>query len=104
MLSTGLAVTTFFVKVGEPSIVVINPLYTHLDSLLTWINNKSTAVIQLASVYLTNLLCWTQMKLCKLQKNRRLYYEVSSSSPLAQVYRWKEDNICQSIWDKSRML
>jgi hypothetical protein len=35
---------------------------------------------------------------------RRFYYEVQSSWPLAQVYRWKEDNICQSIWDKSGVI
>ncbi len=25
-------------------------------------------------------------------------------TPLAQLYWWKEDNICQSIWDKSEVL
>jgi hypothetical protein len=33
-------------------------------------------------------------------QNRRLYFDVESFSPLAQLYRWKEDNICQSIWDE----
>jgi hypothetical protein len=37
-------------------------------------------------------------------QNRRLYFEVYSSSPLAHVYRWKEDNITQSIWDISEVL
>ncbi len=31
---------------------------------------------------------------------KRFYFELQISNPLAQVYRWKEDNICQSIWDK----
>jgi hypothetical protein len=106
MLSSGLALTTIFVKVGEPDIVSSIPLHAHLDSLLTGLKNKSTAVIQLAGVYLTNSLCWTQMKLWKQQKKKekRFYYEVQSSSPLAQLYRAKEDNICQSIWDKGKVL
>jgi hypothetical protein len=37
-------------------------------------------------------------------KYRRFCIEVYSFHPLAQVYRWKEDNICQSIWDKSEVL
>ncbi len=37
-------------------------------------------------------------------QNRRFYLEVRSSPPLAQLYRWKKDNICQSIWDKSEVL
>jgi hypothetical protein len=37
-------------------------------------------------------------------QNRRFYYKVYSFWPLAQLYRWKEDNICQSIWDKSGVL
>jgi hypothetical protein len=28
-----------------------------------------------------------------------LYYQTCCPSPLAQPYRWKEDNTCQSIWD-----
>jgi hypothetical protein len=31
-------------------------------------------------------------------QNRRFYFEVYSSFPLAQLYRWKEDNIYQSIY------
>jgi len=37
-------------------------------------------------------------------QNRRFYFEIQSSSPLAHLCRWKEDNICQSIWDKSEVL
>ncbi len=37
-------------------------------------------------------------------QNRRFYLEVQSSSPLAHLYRGKEDNICQNIWDKSDVL
>ncbi len=37
-------------------------------------------------------------------QNRRFYFEVSSSSPLAQQYRWMEHSICQSTWDKSEVL
>jgi hypothetical protein len=40
----------------------------------------------------------------KTPQNKSLYFEVYSSSPLAQLYRWKEDNNCQSIWDKSEVL
>jgi hypothetical protein len=36
--------------------------------------------------------------------NSRFYLEVQSSCPLAHIYGWKEDNICQSIWDKSEVL
>ncbi len=32
-------------------------------------------------------------------QNKRFYFEVYCSSPLAQLYSWKEDNICQSIWN-----
>jgi hypothetical protein len=37
-------------------------------------------------------------------QNWRFYFEVQSTILLAQVYGWKEDNICQSIWDKSEVL
>ncbi len=37
-------------------------------------------------------------------QNRTIYFEEWSSFPLAQLYRWNEDNICQSIWDKSEVL
>jgi hypothetical protein len=37
-------------------------------------------------------------------QNRRFYFEVLSSSHLAYLHRWKEDNTCQSIWDKSEVL
>jgi hypothetical protein len=30
-------------------------------------------------------------------QNRRFYFEVQSSSPLAHSYRWKEDNICACL-------
>jgi hypothetical protein len=36
--------------------------------------------------------------------NRTFYFEVWSSFPLAYLYRWKDDNICQSIGDKSAVL
>jgi hypothetical protein len=37
-------------------------------------------------------------------QNRRFYFEVHSSSPLAHLdYMWTE-NICQNIWDKSEVL
>jgi len=35
---------------------------------------------------------------------RRLYFEVYSSSPLAQLYKWKDETIFQGIWDKSEMV
>jgi hypothetical protein len=34
MLSSGLALTTFFVKVGKPDIVIINPLVCRLGQLV----------------------------------------------------------------------
>jgi len=38
-------------------------------------------------------------------QHRRLHFEIQSSSPLAHhIHRWKDDNICQSIWDKSEVL
>jgi len=37
-------------------------------------------------------------------QNRRLYFEVYSSSTLAHLYKWKEDTIFQGIWDKSEMV
>jgi hypothetical protein len=40
----------------------------------------------------------------KAPQNRTFYIEVLSFSPLAQLCRWKEDNVCQSIWDKSEVL
>ncbi len=48
--------------------------------------------------------CTKNMKLWRLPKNRRLYFEVCSSFPLAQLYRWKEDTIFQDIWDKSEVV
>ncbi len=41
-----------------------------------------------------------KMKLWKLPQNRRFSFEVWSSLPLAQLYGWKEDNICQSMHGK----
>ncbi len=35
---------------------------------------------------------------------RRFYFGLLSSLPLAHLYRLKEDNSCQSIWDKSEVL
>jgi len=35
---------------------------------------------------------------------KRFYIEVQSSSHLANLNRWKEDNIWQSIWDQSEVL
>ncbi len=43
-------------------------------------------------------------KLCRLPKTEGSILEVYSSSPLAQLYRWKEDYMCQSIWDKNEVL
>ncbi len=37
-------------------------------------------------------------------QNKRFYFAVHISSPLAMLYRWKENNICQSIWDEGEML
>ncbi len=37
-------------------------------------------------------------------QNRRCYCGMQSFPPWAQLYRGKEDNICQSIWDKSEVL
>ncbi len=37
-------------------------------------------------------------------QNRTFCFEVWSSFPLAHLYRWKEDNICQSIGSKSEVL
>ncbi len=37
-------------------------------------------------------------------QNTRFYFAVHISSPLAMLYRWKENNICQSIWDEGEML
>ncbi len=35
-------------------------------------------------------------------QNGRFYFEVSSSSPLAQVHMWKEDKVCQAYGIKVR--
>jgi len=37
-------------------------------------------------------------------QNRRVCFDVYRSSPSARLYRWKENNICQSIWDESELL
>jgi len=37
-------------------------------------------------------------------QNKRFYFEAHSSFHLAILYRWKENNICQNIWDESEML
>jgi hypothetical protein len=37
-------------------------------------------------------------------QNRRLYFEIYNSSPLAHLYRLKEDTIFQGIWDKSEVV
>jgi hypothetical protein len=37
-------------------------------------------------------------------KYKVLFWSVYSSSPLAHLYRWKEGNICQNIWDKSEVI
>ncbi len=45
-----------------------------------------------------------QNKTIKALQNRKSYFKAYGSCTLAQLYRWKEDNICQSIWDKSEVL
>jgi hypothetical protein len=37
-------------------------------------------------------------------QNWRLCYRVRLSTPLTQLNTWKEDNNCQSIWDKGEVL
>jgi hypothetical protein len=37
-------------------------------------------------------------------QNRRFFLQTPSFNPLAHLYRWKEDNICQIIWDKSEVV
>ncbi len=51
---------------------------------------------------------WANLMIAPLQKNetmeapqnRRFSFKVWSSFPLAQLYGWKEDNICQSMHGK----
>jgi len=45
-----------------------------------------------------------KMKLWTLPKSEGsiLKHKVNNFSPSAHLYWWKEDNICQSIWDKMR--
>jgi len=43
-------------------------------------------------------------KTTEAPRNRRFCFDVHSSSPWACLYRWKENNICQSIWDKGEVL
>ncbi len=45
-----------------------------------------------------------QSLIIKGKKQVELLRVLNSFFPLAQVYRWKEENICQSIWDKSEVL
>ncbi len=45
-----------------------------------------------------------KQKLWRLFKIERFCFDVYSSSPWACLYRWKENNICQSIWDKGEVL
>ncbi len=40
----------------------------------------------------------------KTMKPWRFYFALQSSSVLAQLNRWKEENICQTIWEKSEVL
>ncbi len=45
-----------------------------------------------------------QVKLWRFLKSKCSIMKHRVQAPPAQVYRWKEDNICQSIWDKSEVL
>ncbi len=40
----------------------------------------------------------------KAPQNRRFCFDLYSCSPWAHLYRWKENNICQSTWAKSEVL
>ncbi len=37
-------------------------------------------------------------------QNKRVYFDVYSSSPLAHLYRWKENTIFQCIWDQREVV
>jgi len=66
-------------------------------ALITWGASKVQFIFGNEPIWLHHS---KKMKLWKLPQNRRFSFEVWSSLPLAQLYGWKEDNICQSMHGK----
>ncbi len=46
----------------------------------------------------------TKNETMETSQNKRLYFEVYTSSPFAYLYKWKEDTIFQGIWDISEVV
>jgi hypothetical protein len=44
-----------------------------------------------------------KMETIEAPQNRSYFFNIEVF-PLAILYRWKDDNVCQSIWDKREML
>jgi hypothetical protein len=95
--------TPFFTPISTLHCPNYSPLLFHLSFSLDEVPPNFNFFYFLQQTHLTAP-SLKNNETMEASQNRTFYFEVWSSFPFAHLYRWKEDNICQSIGGKSEVL